>query len=130
VIESNLPNPVVVDLDSNGFKEILYSSYDGRVHAFWLDKTEHHNWPYSVYKPAEGYYRFASEPVVADLDNNGYAEVIFTSWPAKTSSGSLRLGKLHVLNYQGVPLYEINLPNPNRRLFLEWRVSRAYFSQY
>lgn len=112
VIESNLPNPVVVDLDSNGFKEILYSSYDGRVHAFWLDKTEHHNWPYSVYKPAEGYYRFASEPVVADLDNNGYAEVIFTSWPAKTSSGSLRLGKLHVLNYQGVPLYEINLPNP------------------
>ena len=28
-------------------------------------------------------FRFASEPVVADLDNDGRAEVIFTSWPEK-----------------------------------------------
>ena len=40
--------------------EILYSSYDGRVHAYWLDKTEHGNWPYAVYKPAEGWMTFAS----------------------------------------------------------------------
>jgi hypothetical protein len=112
VIESVEPNPVVVDLDNDGFKEILYSSYDGRVHAFWLDKTEHGNWPYSVYNPSEGFYRFASEPVVADLDNDGSAEVIFTSWPAKTNSAPLRLGKLHVLSAQGTPLYEVNLPAP------------------
>ena len=112
VIESNEPNPVVVDLDNDGLKEILYSSYDGRVHAFWLDKTEHHNWPYSVYKPAEGFYRFASEPVVADLDNDGSPEVIFTSWPAKTASLPLRLGKLHILSAQGTPIYEVNLPAP------------------
>jgi hypothetical protein len=112
VIESNEPNPVVVDLDSDGFKEILYSSYDGKVHAFWLDKTEHHNWPYSVHTPSEGFYRFASEPVVADLDNDGSAEVIFTSWPAKTSSTPLRLGKLHILSSQGTPIYEVDLPAP------------------
>jgi len=112
VIENHQPNPAVVDLDNGGFKEILYSSYDGRVHAFWLDKTEHHNWPYSVYAPSEGFYRFASEPVVADLDNDGSPEVIFTSWPAKTGSAPLRLGKLHILSSQGTPLYEVNLPAP------------------
>ncbi|MCD4722633.1 MAG: VCBS repeat-containing protein [Desulfobacula sp.] len=107
IIESCMPNPVVVDLDRNGFKEILFASNDGKVHCFWLDKTEHHNWPYSVYNPAEGIYRFASEPVVADLDNNGYPEVIFASWVQK---GSSKTGKVHILDYQGNPLHEVALP--------------------
>jgi uncharacterized repeat protein (TIGR01451 family) len=77
------------------------------MHAFWLDKTEHGNWPYSVYHPAEGFYRFASEPVIADLDDNGYAEVIFTSW---TQKGFGSTGKLHILDYQSNPIYEVNLP--------------------
>lgn len=107
VIESNLPNPAVADLDGDGRMEIVYASYDGRVHAFWLDKTEHGNWPYSVYKPTDGFIRFASEPVIADLDNNGYAEVIFTSWTQKNSTHT---GKLHILDYLGNPIYEVNLP--------------------
>ncbi len=109
VIETAQPNPAVADLDGDGKMEILYASYDGRVHAFWLDKTEHGSWPYTVYKPAEGFYRFASEPVVADLDNNGKAEVIFTSW---TQKGSGQNGKLHVLDWSGKPLYELELPAP------------------
>ena len=80
VIENIAPNPVTVDLDGDGELEILFPSYDGRLHAFWLDKTEHGNWPYSVYEAGEGIYRFASEPVVADLDDNGLAEVIFATW--------------------------------------------------
>lgn len=107
IIQNNAPNPVAVDLDGNGFLEIIYPSYDGRMHAYWLDKTEHGSWPYSVYKPAEGFYRFASEPAVADLDNNGQAEVIFASW---TQIGKNQTGKLHILNTQGTPLYEVNLP--------------------
>jgi hypothetical protein len=109
VIESVEPNPVVADLDGDGKQEILYSSYDGRVHAFWLDKTEHGSWPYSVYKSSENVYRFASEPVVADLNNDGKADVIFTSW---TQKGSNQNGKLHILNSEGQMLSEINLPNP------------------
>lgn len=112
VIESCQPNPVVADLDGDGRKEILFPSYDGRLHAFWLDKTEHHNWPFSLYNPAEGFFRFGSEPVVADLDRDGTAEVIFTSWVQKKQSGSVRLGKLHVLNFRGEVLYEMNLPEP------------------
>ena len=108
VIESAMPNPVVTDLDGDGEREILFASYDGRLHAFWLDKTEHHNWPYNVSGTGAG-IRFASEPVVADLDNDGLAEVIFASWPQK---GSNYVGKLHILNYQGSVLHEIDLPAP------------------
>jgi hypothetical protein len=111
VIESCQPNPVVVDLDGDGEKEILFAAYDGKVHAWWLDKSEHDNWPYSVYNASEGFYRFASEPVVADLDNDGCAEVIFTSWPQKTSSG-LRLGKLYLLDCHGNLLFARDLPAP------------------
>ncbi|MBN1580928.1 MAG: VCBS repeat-containing protein [Anaerolineae bacterium] len=109
IIENNQPNPAVADLDGDGEQEILFSSYDGRVHAFWLDKTEHHEWPYSIYDPGDGFYRFGSEPVVVDLDNNGYAEVIVSSWTQKTSGVT---GKLHILSYQGTLLEEFDLPGP------------------
>lgn len=106
-IESAHPNPVVVDLDGDGLKEILFPSYDGRMHAFWLDKSEHGSWPFSIYNPAEGFYRFATEPVVADLNGDGRAEVVFASWVEK---GTGETGKLHILSDQGVPIHEIDLP--------------------
>jgi hypothetical protein len=107
-IENSVQDAVVADLDGDGRKEILYSSYDGRVHAFWLDKTEHGNWPYRV--PTTGgadTFRFAGEPVVADLDNDGKAEVIFTSWPRKATNG---VGHLHILDYLGNELHRVALP--------------------
>ena len=107
IIESCMPNPVPADMDTDGFKEILFSSNDGKVHCFWLDKTEHHNWPYSVYSSSEGVYRFASEPVIADLDNDGFPEVIFTSWVEK---GSNLTGDLFILNYQGNLLQKVDIP--------------------
>lgn len=109
VIESVEPNPVVADLDGDGKKEILYASYDGRLHAFWLDKTEHGSWPFSVYNPADGYYSLASEPLIADLNNDGKSEVIFTSW---TQHGSHQYGKLYILSWDGVPIYTVNVPAP------------------
>ena len=111
VIENIQPNPVVVDLDFDGNKEILYPSYDGKLHAFWLDKTEHHNWPYAVHNNSDGFIRFASEPVVADLDQDQCSEVIFTSWVEKATSG-MRLGKLHILDCRGNVVHEQDLPHP------------------
>jgi hypothetical protein len=105
IIENNVPNPVVVDLDGDGFKEILYPSYDGRLHAYWLDKTEKYNWPFEVY--TGGAYRFASEPVIADLDGDGKAEVIFTTW---TQKGSNSVGDLKIVNWQGTQLFSVPLP--------------------
>lgn len=107
LIESNHPNPAAADLDGDGVKEILYPSYDGRMHVYWMDKTEHGNWPYSVTQSWEGFLRFATEPVIADLDNNGTAEVIFASWVQK---GTYQTGKLHILDYLGNPIHEVSLP--------------------
>ena len=55
VIETAVPNPVAADLDGDGRLEILFPSYDGKLHAYWLDKTEHGSWPYAV--PATGSWR-------------------------------------------------------------------------
>ncbi|HEY85850.1 MAG TPA: DUF11 domain-containing protein [Chloroflexi bacterium] len=114
VIETAMPNPVVADLDGDGEQEVLFASYDGRLHAFWLDKTEHGNWPLSVYNAAEGVYRFATEPVVADLDNDGHAEVIFGTWVQKETH---KTGNLIIADYLGNILQSVALPpaygNPN-----------------
>lgn len=106
VIESAAVNAVLADLDGDGQREILYPSYDGRLHALWLDKTEHGGWPFKV--PGAG-IRFASEPAVVDLDNDGQAEVIFTSWPEKSGG---QVGQLFILSSQGQQLQAVNLPAP------------------
>ena len=106
VIENNVTNMVAADLDGDGVKELIYTAYDGRMHAYWLDKTQHGNWPYTV--PGSG-IRFAAEPVVVDIDNDGKAEVIFTSWPEKSGN---RIGQLHILDYLGNELHRIDLPAP------------------
>jgi uncharacterized repeat protein (TIGR01451 family) len=46
--------------------------------------------------------------VIADLDDDGLAEVIFGSWVQK---GTHQTGKLHILDYQGNPLHEVDLPS-------------------
>jgi len=107
VIENNVPNPVVVDLDGDGQREIVYPSYDGRVHAYWLDKQEHGSWPFAVTDPAEGFMRFASEPIVVDLDDDGKAEVIFTSW---TQNNSDHPGKLMIVAWDGTLIESVDLP--------------------
>ena len=114
VIENAVHNAVLADLDGDGRKEILFPSYDGRLHAFWLDKTEHGSWPFDV--PGTG-IRFASEPVVADLDDDGQAEVIFTSWPEKLAG---RLGQFHVLNSMGQQLYALDLPQAGAYVSVPW----------
>jgi hypothetical protein len=112
LIETAVPNPAAADLDGDGRLEILYPSYDGKLHAYWLDKTEHGSWPHAV--PATGAgndtFRFASEPVVADLDGDGQAEVLFTSWPRKDVGG---VGHLHVLSSLGVQMHRVALPAPD-----------------
>jgi hypothetical protein len=107
VIETAEPNPAVADLDGDGRQEILFASYDGRLHAYWLDKTQHGSWPFEVTNAGEGFIRFASEPAVVDLDNDGQAEVIFATW---TQKGSNAGGQLIIASANGIQLHAVNLP--------------------
>lgn len=109
VIQNAMPNPVVADLDGDGTPELLHAAYDGKLHAWWLsDKTERGAWPLNVTQLA-GDLSFASEPIVADLDNDGTAEVIVGTWPR---NGGRRVGKLIVADWQGNVVQQIALPAP------------------
>jgi hypothetical protein len=107
LIETAQPNPVAADLDNDGLREVLYASYDGRLHAYWLNKTERICWPFEVKRANENYLRFASEPAVVDIDNDGPAEVIFTTW---TQKGSNAGGQLIIASAAGTQLHAVNLP--------------------
>lgn len=106
VIESAEANPALADLDGDGEKEIVHASYDGRVHAWWLDRSEHGVWPFDV-NLGSTVLRFASEPAVADLDGDGDAEVLFATWTAK---GSNQRGDLFIVDAQGHELFRVPLP--------------------
>jgi hypothetical protein len=106
VINDAMPNTVLADLDGNGKLEILYASYDGKVHAYWLDKTEHGSWPFAI--PGGGIH-FASPPVVADLYHDGNVEVLFTTWPEFATSET---GKLYMLDHTGTVMASVDLPAP------------------
>lgn len=110
VIENNVQNAVSADLDNDGFKEILFPSYDGRLYAYWLDKTAHGNWPFDVY-PGGDNFIFASEPAIADLDNDGLAEVLFTTW---TKIGSNTGGQLIIASASGQQLHAVPLPRSSQ----------------
>jgi VCBS repeat protein len=106
VIQNIAANAVVADLDRDGRQEILLPSYDGKLHAWSLDKTEHGAWPFVM--PGAGFH-FASEPVVADLDGDGSPDVLFTSWGENDNGES---GKLYVLNAAGELVVSVDLPAP------------------
>jgi len=110
-IEAPTYNPVVVDIDGDGEKEIIFSGFDGKIHCFSLDKTEHDNWPFVVGTPLD--IRYSSEPVVVDFDRDGKAEIVVTTWGPKTGGFSNEdFGTLLILDYQGNLLYTVNLPVP------------------
>lgn len=101
-------NPTPADLDNDGYKEILFPANDGRIHAYWLDQTEHYNWPFELFDPNNESFRFGSECAVADLDNDGKSEVIFGTWPKRSSSVN---GHLYILDYKGNVLHKIEIIN-------------------
>jgi len=103
-IESIQQNPMVVDLDGDGEREIVFPSSDGRLHAFWPDGTEKHGWPVDLNPGAGGTIRFASEAASADLDGDDKLEVLFHVW---TEKGSNADGELRIVDWQGNPLASV-----------------------
>lgn len=96
--------PAVADLDGDGKKEVLFQSYDGHLYAvrFTTDPAQRLMWRFSF---AETGARFASEPVIVDLNGDLRPEILFTTY--ETGSGK---SALIVLDAEGKPLFRTFIP--------------------
>lgn len=103
--------PVISDIDGDGKKEILFNSYNGKLHCFSLDKTEPYAWPYSLTKRTSPQYEYATAPVCVDIDYDGKQEIIFASFYEETQLGGAAVqAGLYILNYEGRLLSKTPLP--------------------
>lgn len=100
-----VPAPTIVDLQGDANLEIVASLNDGALHAFGADATELWRFDYTHGKSV----MYASEPVVADLNQDGSPEVIFTTFGAPDALDS---GNLVVLAADGGPVADLPLPAP------------------
>ncbi len=101
-------SPVTADIDWDGNKEIIFTSFDGKVHCFSLDGTEHGAWPYSLDTRETQVKTFATKPTVADVNGDGMPEVIFGTY-TESNQTTVR-GRLYVLDGAGRELASIAVP--------------------
>ncbi len=100
-----VPAAVAVNLQGDSAPEIVVSLNDGFMRAFTAQAGEMWRFNYTHGKAV----MYASEPVVADLNQDGSPEVIFTTYGAPAVQDS---GRLIILGSDGRLLHDIGLPNP------------------
>ncbi len=100
-----VPAAATVNLQGNDRPEILVSLNDGFLYAF--DSNAQLLWRFNYTHGHQVMY--ASEPVVADLNQDGSPEVLFATYGAPNVTSS---GNLVVLAADGTLLHDIALPNP------------------
>ena len=100
--------PVAADLDRDGSMEILYTANDGQVHCWGLNGRQNGSWPCKLCAPGSGVKEFATRPVVADLNGDGYREVVFGTYTQNGQKNSH--GSLYVLDCNGTVLSKTALP--------------------
>lgn len=87
-------NPVLFDVNNDGFLEIIVSDENQRIHVYDKDKNIVPGWPVQVGN--EDYSQ--GEIAVADIDNDGMAEIAFG---VRQSTGTK--GGVYVFNHDGTP---------------------------
>jgi hypothetical protein len=102
---TGIPAIAAVNLSGDSSLELVVSLNDEFMTAFDATGTKLWGYNYSHGKSL----LFASEPTVADLNQDGSAEVLFTTYgdPDITDSGNLV-----ILAANGAELFDIPLPNP------------------
>jgi hypothetical protein len=101
-----LPAPVAVDLQGDPRLEVVTTLNDGYVYAYASDGMQ--LWRFDF---REGKSLFASEPAIADLDQDGSPEVIFTTYGAPDRGDA---GRLVALAADGSKLFDVTLPEAGR----------------
>lgn len=100
-----VPAAATVDLQGDAAPEIVVSLNDGRMYAFDAKGKQLWAYAYTFGKPI----MYASEPIIADLNQDGSPEVLFTTYG---DPNVLDSGHLVVLGADGTQLHDVPLPNP------------------
>ncbi len=99
-----IPAATTVDIQGDAKPEIIVSLNDGFIHAF--DASSKEIWKFNYGHGKQIMY--ASEVTVADLNQDGSPELLFTTYGAPDLLDS---GNLVILAANGKLLYDISLPN-------------------
>ena len=102
---TGIPAAATVNLQGDAAPEIVVSLNDGFMRAFTAQAVELWRYNYTHGKAV----MYASEPTVADLNQDGSPEVIFTTYGAPDAQDS---GRLVILGADGRLLHDVALPNP------------------
>jgi hypothetical protein len=100
-----VPAPATVNIQGDSRPEIVVSLNDGFMRAFSSGGSEIWRFNYTHGKAV----MYASEPTVADLNQDGSPEIIFTTYGAPDATDS---GYLVILGADGRLLHDVALPNP------------------
>ncbi len=102
---NGIPAPTTVNIQGDSRPEIVVTLNDGFVHAYNADAVE--LWRFNFMHGKAVMY--ASEATVADLNQDGFPEIVFTTYgdPNVTDSGYLV-----ILGADGSLLHDLALPNP------------------
>jgi hypothetical protein len=100
-----VPAAATVDIQGDARPEIVVSLNDEHMHAYDAGGQELWYRDYGHGKPI----MYASEPAVADLNQDGSPEIVFTTYGDPNTSDS---GHLMVLGADGELLHDVALPHP------------------
>lgn len=96
--------PVVADVNGDGVNEILFNSFDGKVHCYSLKDSskELAGWPYVLPKTnGSSAFEVPGEVVCADLNGDGRQEVIFGSAVKDSNGSNSKDGALYIVDGNG-----------------------------
>jgi len=102
---AGVPAAAIVDIQGSKEPEIVVSLNDGFMYAYSANAVMLWRFNYTHGKSI----MYASEPSVADLNQDGSPEIIFSTYGAPDVTDS---GNLIVLAANGALLHDVALPNP------------------
>lgn len=105
-IVHTMPNPSVADLDGRQGLEIVVPGYDGILYAYHSDGSLY--WQYQFSQSATPYIG-AGEAVIADLNQDGSPEIIFTTFSSGAPGNADAPAHLIILAPNGALLHQVEI---------------------
>ncbi len=107
----------IYDLDNDGKLEIIIS-IRGEYNVINYDGTIRPGWPQRITGES------LNNPAIGDIDNDGFAEIIFTSY--RQLPGSADSGSINIFRHDG-SIFSNNFPIYYDSLYITWGASPSIF---